>query len=289
MDVMGAIIVGAQLGLDAVGGVPSSALDDSISSYDSGRAQVSLPPLTSNLVVVGGPGVNQLTWYYNNLRNATGARMLPVYFDKDQNGVDRIYIASTGRSYSIEFDGLGRVKADYGVITMFYDTQHGLWVLIVAGLGGSGTLAASRLLANYKNLSLFGRAAVIKFADSNNDGYLDEASVAESLGFGKSISVYWDAKCMNTVESIDWGTLSPGGKKSIMVYVRNEGESDTVLALNVYGWTPTAASNYLKVEWNYSGTMVKPGHVQAIALLLTVDSGINDITDFSVTIDVSSS
>jgi hypothetical protein len=288
MDVMGAIILGAQLGLDAIGGIPSSALDDQISSYDSGSAQVNLPSLGSNLVVVGGPGVNQITWYYNNLRNATGARVLPVYFDKDQNGVDYIYVASSGHSYGIERDNFGRVKTDYGVITLYYDTQRGLWVLIVAGLGGSGTLAASRLLANYKNWSFFGRAAVVKFADSDSDGFLDETSVAESVGFGKSIDVYWDVKCMDPVSSIDWGMLSPGETKDLMIYVRNEGESGTVLALNVYGWDPVVALNYMKVEWNYTGVAVESGQVVAITVVLIVDSRIDGITNFSVTIDVNS-
>jgi hypothetical protein len=289
MDVMGAIMIGAQLGLDASGGDPSSALDDHVSSYDSRTAQVSFPPLKNNLLVVGGPGVNQITWHYNNLRNATGARVLPAYFDKDQNGVDIIQVASSGHSYRIEHDSFGGVKTDYGVITMYYDTQQGIWVLIIGGLGGSGTLAASRLLASYKNWSLFGRATVVRFADSNGDGYLDEISIAESVGFGKSIDVYWDAKCMNPVRSIDWGMLSPGETKSLIIYIRNEGESGTVLALNVYGWNPAVTSNYLKVVWNYSGTTVESGQLVAINLMLVVDSRVDGITDFSVTIDVDSS
>jgi hypothetical protein len=289
MDVMGAIIVGAQLGLDAVGGVPLSALDDSISSYDSGSAKVSLPSQGNNLVVVGGPGVNQITWHYNNLRNSTGARALPVYFDKDQNGVDYIHVTSSGHSYTIERDSYGRLKTDYGVITMFYDSQRGFWVLIIAGLGGSGTLAASRLLANYKSWSLFGRGAVVKFADSDSNGYLDKVSVAESVGFGKDIDVYWDAECMNSVKSIDWGLLTPGETKNLRIYVRNEGEGATVLALNVYGWDPDGSQDYLRVGWNYDGASVGPGQTVAIDLILTVDSRIEGVTGFSVTIDVNSS
>jgi len=289
MDVMGAIMVAAQLGLDAVGGVPSSTLDDHVSSYDTSTANVSFPYLGSNLLVVGGPGVNQITWYYNNLRNATGARVLPVYFDKNASGVDYICVASSGRSYRIERDGLGRVKADYGVVTLFYDAQRGVWVLIVGGLGGPGTLAASRLLASYKGWSLFGRASVVKFADSNGDGFLDEVSVVESIGFGKCIDVYWDAKCLSRVDSIYWGMLSPGEKKNVTIYVRNEGESSTILTLDVYGWDPVEASNYLKIEWNYTGVAVESGQIVAVNLILTVDSEVIGITNFSVSIDVGSS
>jgi hypothetical protein len=163
-----------------------------------------------------------------------------------------------------------------------------MWVLIIAGLGGPATLAASRLMANYKSWSLFGHASVVKFADSNGDGYLDEVTVAESVGFGKSIDVYWDKKCLNRVESIDWGMLVPGERKNVTVYVRNEGENGTVLTLNVYNWSPAEAANYLRVEWNYTGAVIKSGETVAIILVLTVDSAIKVITNFSVTIEVDS-
>jgi len=215
--------------------------------------------------------------------------VLPVYFDKDENGEDCIFVASSGNSYAIERDTLDRVSADYGVVTLFYDAERGIWVMIVAGLGGSGTVAATKLLASYKSWSLFGRVAVVKFADSDGNGYLDEVSVAESVGFGKSIDVYWDDRCMNLVESIDWGMLLPGETKNVTIYVRNEGESETVLALNVYDWNPVDASNYLTVEWNNTGDTVEPGQIVAVALILTLDSEVNEITDFSVTIKVNSS
>jgi hypothetical protein len=288
MDVMGAITVAAKLGADSGGGALSSTLDDYISVYDGASGQISFPSLSNNLIVVGGPGVNQVTWHYNDLRNTTGARVLPAYFDKAPDGTDIIHVASTGHSYGIERDGLGRVKTDYGLITLYHDTENGVWVLIAAGLGGSGTLAASRLLADYRNWSLFGQAAVVRFADSNGDGYLDYVSVAESVGFGRSIDVYSDANCRNTVQSIDWGMLSPGEKESVTIYVRNEGESSTVLSLNVYGWSPVEAPSYMTVTWDYSGAPVNSGQTVAIQLTLSVDARISGIMNFGVTIDVNS-
>jgi hypothetical protein len=288
MDVMGAIIVAAKLGADSGGGALSSNLDDCISVYDSGSGQVSLTSIGDNLIVVGGPGVNQVTWYYNNLRNSTGSRVLPAYFDKYPNGTDFIKVASTGHSYGIERDGLGRVKTDYGLITLYHDVDHGFWVLIAEGLGGSGTIAALRLLADYKNWSLFGQAAVVRFSDSSGDGYLDDVSIAESVGFGRSIDVYSEVNCRNTVQSIDWGMLSPGQEKNVTIYVRNEGESSTILALDVYGWTPVEAPNYMTVTWNYSGVPVNSGQTVAIQLTLRVDASISGVTNFGVTIDVNS-
>jgi hypothetical protein len=289
MDVMGAIVVGAALGSDASGGTLFSTLDDCISVYDGDAGQISFPSLGGNLLIVGGPGVNQVAWHYNNLRNSTGGRALPVYFDKFPNGTDYIHVTSTGHSYGIERDGSGGVKTDYGFVTLYCDVENGIWVLIAAGLGGSGTIAASRLLATYKNWSLFGQAAVVKFADSNGDGYLDTTSIVESVGFGKSIDVYNDPNCMNSLQSIDWGTLSPGERKNVTIYVRNEGRSGTVLALNPNGWTPVEASNFMTIAWNYSGKPVAPGQIAAIVLTLTVDPSIQGIANFDVNIDVTSS
>ncbi len=288
MDVMGAIAIMGQFGVDAAGGEPMSALDDHLSYYNSSAGRVDFAPLSSNLVVVGGPGVNQVTWYYNNLRNSTGGRVLPVYFDKDQNGVDIIHVASSGHSYTIEYDGSGRVKTDYGTITLFHDDAHGVWVLLISGLGGLATNAASSLLTRYKNFGLFGGASIVRYVDSNGDGYLDDMTIVESVGVGESIEVYWDSNCTSVVGSILWGTLYAGESKNVTVYVRNEGDSATILSLSVSDWSPIEAANYLSINWNYSGFSIKPGDVVAIDLFLAVDLRVIGISDYAVDVNISS-
>jgi hypothetical protein len=288
MDVMGGIMVGAQFGIDATGGSLDATLDDYVSYYNMTTAQLTFSPLTNNLLVVGGPGVNQINWYYNNLRNGSGVRVLPVYFDKFPNGTDYIYVAATDHYYVIEHDGLGRISADYGVVTLYYDKDRGWWVVIAAGLGGAGTNAASRLLATYRGWSLFGQAIVVKYADTNGDGYLDTTSVPELVGVGKSIDVFWDVDCRSPVASIDWGALGPGDVENLTVYVRNEGEAGTILALNVSGWNPLPAADYLNIGWNYSGTAVPPGQVVPLTLSLAVNESITGITSFGVNVTVSS-
>jgi hypothetical protein len=288
MDVMGAIAIMGQFGVDAAGGEPISTLDDHLSYYNSSAGRVDFAPLSSNLVVVGGPGVNQVTWHYNNLRNSTGDRALPVYFDKDQNGVDLIRVAPSGHSYTIEYDGSGRVKTDYGTITLFHDDAHGVWVLLISGLGGLATNAASSLLTSYKNSGLFGGASIVRYVDSNGDGYLDNMTIVESVGVGKSIEVYWDSNCTSVVGSIQWGTLYAGESTNVTVYVRNEGESATILSLSASDWSPIEAANYLSINWNYSGFSVKPGDVVAIDLFLAVDLGVTGISDYAVDVNISS-
>ena len=288
MDVMGAIAIMGQFGVDAADGEPMSALDDHLSYYNFSAGRLDFAPLSSNLVVVGGPGVNQVTWYYNNLRNSTGGRVLPVYFDKDQDGVDIIHVAPSGHSYTIEYDGTGRVKTDYGTITLFHDDEHGVWVLLISGLGGLATNAASSLLTRYKNWGLFGGASIVRYVDSDGDGYLDDMTIVESVGIGKSIEVYWDPQCSSVVGSIEWGTLYAGESNNVTVYVRNEGESATVLSLGVSDWSPIEATNYLSIDWNYSGFIVESGDVAAINLFLTVDPTVIGISDFAVNISIDS-
>jgi hypothetical protein len=179
MDVMGVIMVGAEFGLKASNGTLESTMDDTISSYNFSSAQVTFNDLTSNLVVVGGPGVNQVTWYYNNLWNSNGSRALPAYFDKFPNGTDNIYVPSTNHHYKIQYDGLGRVKEDYGLVTTLND--HGRQVLILAGLGGSGTWAACKIVSSFESWGLQGGAAIVKYYDSNGDGFLDTLQIVESV------------------------------------------------------------------------------------------------------------
>jgi hypothetical protein len=289
MDVMGGIMVAAQFGEDATGGSVASTLDDYISTYDIPTGHMTFSTMTTNLLLEGGPGVNQVTWYYNNLRNASWIKVLPVYFEKFPNGTDYIYVPSTGHEYAIEHDGQGRISADYGMVTLYYDSDHGWWVVIAAGLGGPGTEAASRLLATYKGWSLFGDSVVVKYYDSNGDGYLDSMSVVEVVGIGKSIDLYWDQACTNVVQSINWGTLAGGQATNVTVFVRNEGADNTILSLDISGWSPLEAANYLTVEWNYSGTPIPSGQTIPIMLMLSVDDSISGVTDFGVNVTVSSS
>jgi len=99
MDVMGATLIATKLGLHANGGTPSSAMDDQIATYDYQTGIITLLDTTNNLVTVGGPGVNMVTKYYNDLRDQAGNHVLPAYFEKNSTGADYIYVNATGNAY----------------------------------------------------------------------------------------------------------------------------------------------------------------------------------------------
>jgi hypothetical protein len=119
-----------------------------------------------------------VTYYYNELRNASGARVLPVLFLRDAQG-DYLYVQSSGHAYRVEYDNLGRVSADYGVIQIYPD--EGRYVLLVYGLGGEGTKAAAKVVSEYDQWNLTGRAAVVKYYDSDANGYLDTITIVERV------------------------------------------------------------------------------------------------------------
>jgi len=146
MDVSGAILVTQKISLSAEGGLPDSTMDDYIASYDFESCTITLLDSTHNLISLGGPGVNMVMKYFNDLRDEAGNHVLPVYFDKNGTGADYLYVSSTGNTYYVEYDGQGRKVADYAVIELYWDTVNGRWVLLIAGLGGEGTWGRRRNL-----------------------------------------------------------------------------------------------------------------------------------------------
>jgi subtilisin family serine protease len=181
MDTMGGVLIAARLGLEAIGGMVRTAMDtySYISTYDFDTAKVTMTDTTSNLIVLASPGVNQVTYYYNELKSANGNRVLPVLFLRDENGTDYLYVQDSGNKYYIEYDAEGRVTADYAVIQIYRDGDR--WALLVYGLGGEGTKAAAMVLSEFDAWSLTGRAVIVKYYDSDGDGYLDTIQIVETV------------------------------------------------------------------------------------------------------------
>ncbi len=178
MDTMGGIRIGNRLGVE--GKTVETAMDSYgyLSVYDFDLATVSMVDVESNLIVIGGPGVDQVSYYYNELVDDGGDRVLPVLFLRDGLG-DFLSVPSSGNVYRIERGGSGNVVADYAVIELYADV--GRYVLLVYGLGGEGTKAASEVVADYNEWSLSGQAVIVKYFDDDGDGYLDTINIVETV------------------------------------------------------------------------------------------------------------
>lgn len=95
------------------------------------------------------------------------------------------------------------------------------------------------------------------------------------------VEVYWDEGCSNPVTSINWGNLEPGQTETRQVYIKNTGNAAAIFSFIAENWTPTSASSYITVEWNYDGSEVPPNYAVPVTFTLHVSSSIQDIDSFT--------
>jgi hypothetical protein len=74
--------------------------------------------------------------------------------------------------------------------------------------------------------------------------------------------------------------MDAGSTNNLTVYIRNEVNSAASLSLGTSNWTPSASSNYISLNWNYSGQALRVDQVIPLELTLTVSHTIIEITDF---------
>lgn len=95
------------------------------------------------------------------------------------------------------------------------------------------------------------------------------------------VSVYSDADCTNRLSSIDWGVLEPDESKNVISYIRNEGNSAVTVSLSTENWSPSNASSYITLSWDYSGQSINPNEAIEVTFTLAVSASVSGITDFS--------
>jgi len=110
----------------------------------------------------------------------------------------------------------------------------------------------------------------------------------ESQGSVKTINVgvYWDRNCSSTVSSIDWGEIEPGSVKNVSLFIRNEGKAAASLFLSTDNWSPSNASEFMTLRWDYDNQMLAPpdedsSDILLVALTLQVSPSIRGIKSFS--------
>jgi hypothetical protein len=116
-------------------------------------------------------------------------------------------------------------------------------------------------------------------------------TIIQSSGAVKAIgvSVYWDAACTDEVTAIGWSTLEAGSSENKAVYIKNTGNAAATLFLDTDNWNPSAASQYITLDWDYAGQSVDSDVVVEVVLTLTVSQDISGITDFSFDIIIAAS
>jgi hypothetical protein len=99
-----------------------------------------------------------------------------------------------------------------------------------------------------------------------------------------NIGVYSDSACTQSLTSVNWGNLSPGGSVARTIYVKNLGTTQVTISMTGANWNPTSADGPLTLTWNREGTVLSANQVATATLTLSVSSSISGITTFNVDI-----
>jgi hypothetical protein len=111
---------------------------------------------------------------------------------------------------------------------------------------------------------------------------ISNAGSVKAIGVG----VYWDQACTNPVSSISWGILDPGSSVNKTVYIKNTGNNAATLSKATSNWSPSNASNYMTLSWDYNGQPINVNAVIQVKFTLSVSSTISGITTFSFDITI---
>jgi len=128
----------------------------------------------------------------------------------------------------------------------------------------------------FLTLTLLATVCMFEFLYLRNP--VANVSAVEASG---SVGVYWDASCSRRAYSIDWGVLSPGETKNVVVYVRNEGNQTIFLSVTASNFAPAGASNYLSFAWSSEGHKVKVNRTVQVTPRLFVSPSTTGISAFS--------
>ena len=152
-------------------------MDWQIANYDSEKVYRIYRP--GNVVAVGGPGVNLVTWLYHYGKTVEGEPVLPVYIGFDEEGAF-IYSKASGMKYRMENDYYqGKPVTDYAMIVGYNDVEDGRYVIIVAGLSGFSTWNAAKWLS--ENMQIDCSAVILRLYDENGDTIPEEITIAEII------------------------------------------------------------------------------------------------------------
>lgn len=96
------------------------------------------------------------------------------------------------------------------------------------------------------------------------------------------VGVYWDSDCTSKISSIDWGVLTPGSRREMRVFLRNE-ELNVQCYLCVWteNWIPIEGSACIFLSCAHNFGRIEVDETISTTLALKVASTIRGIEDFS--------
>jgi len=97
---------------------------------------------------------------------------------------------------------------------------------------------------------------------------------------------YSDPACSSETSMLDWGTLEPGQKIDVTLYMKSTSNVPVTASMSVGNFVPASGGTYLACTWNYGGASVSPGQILPVVFTLSVATTVTGITAFSFDISV---
>ena len=99
-----------------------------------------------------------------------------------------------------------------------------------------------------------------------------------------NLEIYADQNATLLLTHIDWSgnqALTPNSNATVLLFIKNTGDSVLTLNYTTFEWQPIAAQAYLYTSWNYNGTKIEPNQIITIEYTLHVSKDVYGIRDFS--------
>jgi len=104
-----------------------------------------------------------------------------------------------------------------------------------------------------------------------------------------NIGVYNDVNCTSQLFGVDWGIIEPGQNKTVLAYIRNEGNWEATLSIWAANWSSSEAEQHMSFSTNYQGQLLEVGEVLPILLILSVASETQNVDSFGFDIVIEAS
>lgn len=120
-------------------------------------------------------------------------------------------------------------------------------------------------------------------------GVLISSQTVQNSGVVASanLSLYTDHSCTQILNSISWGTITPGGSTARIIYVKNSGNAPLTLSMTQIDWNPANARGPVSLTWDRENSEIGTNQVISAVLTLSVSPSADGITTFSFGIVIS--
>jgi len=114
----------------------------------------------------------------------------------------------------------------------------------------------------------------ISSSEKNNNGlakgkFKDKNPNSDPI-YEINLNVFYDYSCSKPASNVNWGEIEIGGSQSIILYMKNSGNIDSVASLSTDSWYPEVAYEYMSLGWDYDGHLLTPGEVLPVTFTLEI-------------------